>query len=404
MAFKTIKEVFADHVEATPDKEFATKLIIFYRNFISRSDAHSRFFSTPYVGVYPVRFMTSDALYLLEDVLQIDDPRQCQEDIYSLSEFDRNWHVAPDVTNQAFLYAIHMLMNSTIDKKLAEQAMIHTVAMAIAKHLCSQITRRFKFNADPQIAAMLYETLDNKTDLKKYGTWNNLLLARGEQFIDERRGIHQKYIKKFGPDKRIIYAANDIQDRIVDVLNLLTEKFHDIKDSQGRILSTTAITTIDGEQLLRDYSRRETQLVRDMVAIVKDPRDLVRQEVMDFTVGVMTTAKEENIETILNYLSDNLFAKDANYEEMIRNLIVFVLQEARQSNLDLDNMVMVVKRINSIFRSSQTKKREVLEIKRQFTTLTEEAIPRARDSDKVSSTIGTVIYLVVRMLSINYYK
>lgn len=404
MVFKNIKEVFDYHVTAKADKAFATKLIIFYQSFISRSDSHSLFFSSPYVGVYPVRFMTSDAMHLLEEILQIDDPRQCQEDIYGLDEFDRSWHVAPDVTNQAFLYAVHMLMNAPIDRKLAEQAMVHTIAMAIAKHLCSQITRRFKFNADIQIAAMLYETLDNKTDLKRLGTWNNLLLDRGEQFIDPKRGIHEKYIRAYQPDKRVIYAANDIQDRIVDVLNLLTEKFHDIKDSQGRVLSTTAITTIDGEQVLRDYSRRETKLVRDMMDIIRDPRDFIRQEVLDFTLDVMSTAKENVLRENLNYLSDNLFAKDAPYEKMITNLILFVMQEARQSQLDLDNMVMVIKRINSIFRSSQTKKREVIELKNQFNELTNEANPRARDSIKVSTSIATVIYIVVRMLSINYYK
>ncbi|AXH70784.1 hypothetical protein [Vibrio phage BONAISHI] len=408
MSFKSIKEVFDYHCTATVDDKFAIAMIVTWQKFISRSDSHSKFFNSPYVGVYPIRYLTSDAMFFLEELLGIEDPVQCQTDLFALKTVDENHKVASDVVNLAYMYAVFRLFDSNVNRKYKEPAMVHTVAMAITKHLCSQITRRFKFNADPAIAAQLYESLDNKTDLKRLGDWKSLLLERGEDFISPR-GIHSKFVAKMSPDERILYATGDIQDRIVGVLNLLTSKFHDIKDQQGKILSMSTIgSDIDGEKVLRDFARKENELKRVMSEIAEDPRDLIRQQLIDFTSDLITSANADMLEKTLEYFSDNFNAMDKKshdspHRAALDRLVVYVIHEAKVANLDLSNIPQVVARIKNIFRSSRTKKPDVIEIKNDFTMIVNDAIPRARDSVKVSCTIAMVIYLTLRMLSINHY-
>jgi hypothetical protein len=404
MAFATIKEVFDHHVTAKIDKNFAIAMIIAWQKFISRSESHSLFFNSPYVGVYPIRYMTSDANNFLEDILGIEDIAECQEDIYSVPEVDRNHHVASDVVNLAYIYANHRLMQAPIPNDLKQNALEHTIAMAITKHLCSQITRRFKFNADIAIAAQLFELLDNKTDLKKFGDWKNLLLERGRQFNDPREGIHYKSVLDFTDNKRVIYATGDIQDRIVGVLNLLTEKFHEIKATQGRVLSQSTISSIDGEKVLREFARKETQLIREMQEICQSQRDLIKEDLLEFTVGILTTADTVNLAKVLEYYVDNFNVKELGHDTAIEKLIVYIFHEAKTANLDVSNIPALIGRIKSIFKHSNTKKADVLELKRLFNEITESAIPRARDSIKVSITLAVVIYLALRTLSINYYR
>lgn len=407
MAFSTIKEVFEHHVTRKIDKRFAMDLIAQYQRFISKNETHALFFGSPYIGVYPIRYTTADAIGFLEDVLGIEDTRECQTDLYALDEINPDFFVSSDVVNLAFIYAAHTVLNETsIDERLREQAAIHTVAMGIGKHLCSQLTRRFHFSADMQIAAMLYESLDNKTDLKVYGTWNNLLLARGEQAIDPKRGLHMKRggLKDMSPDKEVVYMANDIQDRIVGVLNIMTEKFHEIKDSQGRILSQSTMTSIEGEKVLREYVRKESKLVEDMNDLARDPRNLIRDEVIDATAAVMTTTAEESLRDVLKYFSDNYNAPRSIHPKMTESLVLYVMQEAKHSRLDLNDLYAVTQRVSSIFRSSRTKKGEVLEIKKYALEISKEAIPRARESIQISTAIGLAIYLTIRMLSIPKYR
>lgn len=409
MSFKTIKDVFDYHVTAKIDDEFAISMIVTWQTFISRSDSHSKFFNSPYIGVYPIRYLTSDALYFLEEILGIEDPNQCRQDLHELRSVDPNHKVASDVVNLAYMYAAHRLYDSRISSKYKDIALQHTIAMAITKHLCSQITRRFKFNADPAIAAELYESLDNKTDLKRLGDWKSLLLERGEDFFSSK-GIHAKYIGRFSPDERILYATADIQDRIVGVLNILTTKFHEIKDTQGRILSQSTITTdIDGDKVLRDFARKEADLQRTMAEIAEDPRDLIREELVEFSADLMTSVNSESLVEVLRYFSDNFNAHDRQtktypHRDALDKLVIYVVHEARTSNLDISDTAAVISRIKRIFRSSQTKKPEVVELKRVFTEIVNDAIPRARDSVKVTCTITTVIYLTLRMLAINTYR
>lgn len=404
MAFKNIKEVMEHHVNVKVNKDFATAMVVTFQRFISRSESHNLFFNTPYVGVYPVRYLTSDALYFMEELMGIEDVRDLQRDIFKLDSCDRSHKVATDAVNLTYIYAAHLLMSSKLADKIKHLALIHTIAMGITKHLCSQVTRRFHFDADIQVAAMLFESLNNKTDLKRYGDWKTLLLARGDQFVDMKHGIHAKDVLYFTDDKRVQYATSDIQDRIVGVLNELTSKFHDIKDAQGKILSQSAMTSIDGEQVLRDYVRKETKLIDEMIDIAKDPRDLVRKDLVEMTSELLTTTDSESLSTVLNFYSDNWSASKGDHEEALRKLITYLIHEAKTSKLDLGDIPAVVKRVRSIFRHSRTAKPAALEIKKLFSGIIEEAIPRSRDAIKVSTTIGVVIYLTLRTLSIKHYR
>ena len=202
----TLKGLFDEYTAIKSTKALAINVITFYQRFTTRSESHALFFGSGLVGVYPIRWMdSSDSIYWTEDIMGISEMDDLQRDMAKVPGmiFDKKGNIAKisgNALNIMFAYALYRLNNATdLPAEVKRQAMIHTVATYLAKHLASQITRRFHFNADPQIAAALYESLDNKTDLKKYGTWNNLLLARGEQAVDPQTGIHFKTMETMEP-------------------------------------------------------------------------------------------------------------------------------------------------------------------------------------------------------------
>ncbi len=406
----TLKGLFDEYTAIKSTKALAINVITFYQRFTTRSESHALFFGSGLVGVYPIRWMdSSDSIYWTEDIMGISEMDDLQRDMAKVPGmiFDKKGNIAKisgNALNMMFAYALYRLNNATdLPAEVKRQAMIHTVATYLAKHLASQITRRFHFNADPQIAAALYESLDNKTDLKKYGTWNNLLLARGEQAVDPQTGIHFKTMETMEPTAAVIYLVNDLQDRLVDVLNLLTEKFHEVKKNQGKILSGSMITEIEGEKMLREYVRKEQQLISDMDRIASDPRDLIRDDLAQMLCEYLTADKKPLLDA-LQYYSDNFNAPKTKYNELQRMLIVYVLTEMRTGKLNISDIPSIIKRVRSVFRASQTQRPEVLEIKRQFKDVVTEAIPRARDSVQVSTTIALALYIVLRMLSMQRYR
>jgi hypothetical protein len=406
MAFKTLKELFDSYSNIKVDKAFVTKVVGYVQGFINKNDVHTQHFGSGLVGVLPVRYVDADARYWLEDVLGIDDVRDAQDDIWKIDGIDRKWRVASDIVNLSFGYVLHRIgTEKGLDEKYRQFGMQETLVMCMAKHMCSLLTHRFKFPADELIAQQLYESLDNKSHLKRYGTWLNMIRAHSEEFLDPKTGIHtQRGVwKNFTNTKQIIYMTGDIQDRLAGQINLLTEKFHEIKDSNDRILVKASINNIDGEDMLAEYVSREKQLLRDMEIIAQDPRDFIKQELIDAVVEVFNTADERFVRKALEYYIDN-FRADERYPQAMRSVVIYVMTEAKQGRLSLSNLPAVIKRLASILRASRTKKQDALRIKEDFRIITEEAIPTARDAIKTSTQISLIAYIALRMLTIPRYR
>lgn len=404
MSALSVKDVFDKYTNFKTDKKFAHAMIGYVQYFISKNDTHVEFFGNALVGVKPVRYVPSDAVRWLEDILGIEDINDCQSELFEVKGINRDWKVSSDIVNLSFIYVVHRLYHSKDlrdgDKFLAMQ---ECLVMNMAKHLCSLMAHRFKFPADPIVAQQLYESLDLKSHLKLYGSFLAMLRGHAVEFLDPKEGIHYNRYRKFDDTEEIIYVVSDIQRRLAVQMNLLTEKYHEVKDSQQRILVKSSVAEMDGEKVLREYANKQTQLVRDMREIVLDPRDFIRDEIIDHVTEIIQTCDERYLKESLNFIADN-YRSDELYEDAIRTLVVYIITEAKQGQLSLSNLPEVIGRLRSIIRSSRTKKKQALKIKQQFADIVEESIPRARPAIKTSTQISLIIYIAIRMLTIHKYR
>ncbi|QNI21003.1 hypothetical protein [Vibrio phage vB_pir03] len=404
MAYPSIRAVFDEFSNLTVDKNFIQKLTFYVYGFINKNETHTAHFGSNLVGVRPVRYVDADAIRWLEDILGIDEKRDCQQALFTVEHVEKNHRVRSDIVNLSFIYIMHRIAISKLDQKTKDEALILTIIMNLSKHMCSLLSHRFKFPSDEIIAQQLYESLDNKSHLKRYGSWFNMMRNTALEML-EPKGIHtaRKTWQTMARDKDVLYMCGDIQDRLAGQINLLTEKYHEIKNNSDRLTLNSPINSIEGEAVLAEFISKERHLVKDMLEIAKDPRDFIRDELVDATLEIISTAEETHFRRTLNYLADNVSSVPA-YQETVSKLVVFILTEARQGRINLNQASEIIGRLRSTMRSSRVKKKDALELKEIFRTLVEDAIPTARDPIKVATQIAVMIYIALRMLTINRYR
>lgn len=403
MKRKTLKEVFDEHTDMTVDKRFAKALIQQVIGFLNKNDTHTQFFGGNLLGVYPIRYTPRETNAWLEELLGIEEIKDCQSDIYEVEGITKEFFISSNVMNLSFVYVLNRLFHSDLDKMDKELAIQYTLIYVQAKHLSGLQVERFKYPADPFIAMALYESLDKRTDLKMAGSWLQLLTDRAETISDEKKGIHYHTFVDMDDVDDIVYMTNDLNGRLADMLNTMTEKFHLIKDSQARILSSSNMTTMEGETVLKEYQNSTQRLLRDMAAITIDRNDFIRDELLDFTTEVITTCEERYLKEVLTHYSDN-FKSIEKYREALDTIIVYVINLARTKKISLSNVPELITVLRSLFRASRTKKEEILKIKELLHDVVSDGIPKARDSVVVATQIGLFIYVVLRMLSISHYR
>lgn len=411
--YRNAYEIFDDYSNFTVDKKFCYRVLQYVNGFINKNHVHSQAFGSHILGAHPVRFMSSDANQWIEELLGIEEPADCQLEIWNLKEFDKNHkRVASDIVNLSFLYVTNRIWKAKDLKTQDKEIFIKECLIMIqAKHMSSILKRRFNFPSDPLIAQQLYESLDYKSHLKQKGSFIEMLRYHADTWMDmDNKGSRIKArselynaIYGFSPDEDVVGAENTIRTTLNKQFNFLTEKFHEMRRNQEKINIRATITEIDGEQVLADYVNNEAQLVRDMMRIIRDPRDFIRDELIDHTCAIINTVDERWLRKVLDYLSDNI-TRDVKYTKAVKDLIAYMLKQAREDNLDVKDISGLIKRLSSIMRSSQTRKQNALILKAEFVEIVEDAIPAARDAIRTASVIGTVVYIAIRALTIKHYK
>lgn len=423
---KDISKLYDLHTNFNADSAWATEIINRLQRFITKNSMTAEFFGGNLLGVHPVRWLPNDTNLWMDDIMGIDDLEELQDDIYEQDDINPEWHVSSNPINLSFIYALHRLHNAKIPEKLKKEAMISALSLALIKHLTSGIKRRFEFNADPAVSIALYESLDKKNDLKRLGSWIALIRHRATVMITgeaEGRGffstkalgipgatmgagprsnVHEAW-KEMDDNLATIFYANAIRGNIVKTLNRMTEKFHVIHKSKSRITSRSTITTVDGEKMIKSYVSKPANLIRDMDNICKDVNDLIRNDLLKSTVSIITTSDEENIRDTLKYYSENYYGK-MQFNTTTKTLVLYILERYRRGVIDVTDIPGMVLHIKNMFSTSRTTNKDIIKLKEDMFIAVENALPKAGARTAVSTRFGVLLYLTLRILSINHYR
>lgn len=252
---KNIKSIFDEHGSKIKfDRSLLKALTGYGSEFVNSSEDHINFFGGNAIGVYPVRFKTSDRHVFLIDILKLDEV-PIRNEVKNLDTVDEDWVRGTDVMNLSCLWLAHRFKNSTMSAKEKYEGMYQCMLILNYKFITSLMFRFFPHPVNPSLSQMIYDELSLKYTLKKEGSWMGLMKERAKDIISED-GVHAETLTNFDNDDAIQYMITDIQGRLRSIIKNLWEVLAEIRTKEMKRHKLSYFSDLEGDIVIKDMSKK----------------------------------------------------------------------------------------------------------------------------------------------------
>lgn len=395
-----INRVFDEHTNIKIDRELMLKVLNYVNSFVRKTEDSINFFGSNLIGVYPVKWTTEDKMVWIEDILQITDYDKLTQDIWDLPSINKSWQISGDPVNISFLWLAHQaLVSKELNEKDREHLARASINMIQYKFISSIHTHNFKYNSNIAIALAVYEQLDNKSQLKRAGSWQAMVDSRTTDILGVD-SLHTKTIRTLEDDGAVVKMLNDIWTRIKSIFKILTTDFYRIRDTNARIASSDKFTQVDGEAIIKDYVNEYVHIKSKLHDIVPDKNSFIRDDLLTVISTTVTTVYPDYLKKSLQYISDNYLVKNkqVNLPILIDDILMYAFKVIREEKIDLNNIPTIGIKLRNTLRSSRNIDPEYRSIKERTYSIIEASNYRITDINIGSTRIGLVLYIILRSL------
>lgn len=403
----TVKQVYD---KALPnfvvDKKKAELIKRFYLDFVHRNSEHVNFFGSGLLAVNKIRWVDErEVNFWFSEILEGLDPEEMRSETDQLPDIDPNHNVASDPFNLSVIWVIHKIYQS---RQLTEQQRIQTatyaMAMMIIRFISSTLYRFFEFGTDEQIALQTYEAMNYKFELKVYGTWSRLILAKANQAVT-KKSIHYSTFQYMRADDDVTYAISDAYTRIRRVIKLLTKLYYDIRDNGSRIASVSSMIEVDGSLSLKDISRNTSKMRRYIETTIVDQPSFIRYQVTEAIISANPSMNRNHFIESLQYLSSNyLNPKEKRIPKFVDKIIEFAFDMIAERNINPKDFVAVLAAIKGVVTAPRNKEPDVLYLRNEGDKIVRSATGVKSPQPVSSERTGVIMYIVLRAMTMNQFN
>ena len=404
---KNIKGVFEEVAKDVKiDKDLIDRIHRYETEFRLRNQEHISFFGGNLLGVDKVRFKpTDDWNRWFDVVLKLDDVTLRQE-LHALPSINEEFIVSSDVMNITCAWLLHAIYNSKLTPALKHQGMIDTLLVFHYKVLSSKLAHDFKFPANRETAIAVYAALSKKYSLKQYGSWGALLRARSEDVISET-SIHFNTIRYFDDDKQILYILTDTQGRIKDVVKKQWDVLNEVRESDRKIVSTSATINVEGEDIIRDLTRNVVVYKNYIHSVVDDRSTFIKDILMKVVASAMHTMSPAFLREVLEYVSDNYDGgTNRDIEKLIDETMLHAfdfLHREYEGNVRTIDLEFIVTKLRGIYMSSRSTDPVLLGLRDLADKIIKQKLKNKSPSAVAAVRTGLMLYIVIRAFARNHY-
>lgn len=385
------------------DSSLVKKIHRYNSAFVNRNEDHVHFFGGNLLGVYPVRFRTTDRIEWYDEVLSInEDP--IYERIIKLPTVNEEWVRGTDVMNLTCVWLTHKFYNTTMSHKDKEQAMVDVLMTFHFKLITSIMAHYFKYPADESVALATYAALSKKFALKQYGSWYGMLEARCRDIIDPK-SIHYRTIQKFDDDAAVQYMITDIQGRLRGIVKKLYVVFDQVRAQDAKIMTMGGMVELDGKAVVRDMARNYNPYKRYLHEIVTDRVRFIKPELVGVVANAMHTMPEKLLGDSLEYVSANA-AKDKHIDEMLDEILLHAfdyLHHDHSAFARTNDITSVITALRGVYMSSRSTDPALMKMRKLAEDVVKKSAKTKNDSVIASVRTGLCLYCVLRTLSMKHY-
>ena len=403
---KSLLDVFDEHLGKLKfNQALANQLYRFQVEFVNKNEEHMAFFGGKLLGVQVVRFNDKDYEKFF-DILDLDPDKIKYEILHNIDAIKETWKVTNDVFSMTSMYLVHRFLTTPLmDEVKRERAALDVALIFNYRWISAFIRDYFRFPADPKLAQATYANLSNRFLIKKLNSWQEVLTYRASEMLN-KDGIHRDIFMKFNNDDAIVYAVNDSQGRIRDMVkNIYSEMSK--ANSNGERIHVTSSTTIDsdGADVIKDRAHGLESYTTYILSVLPDRNSFIKQELIQVVVRVMSTMQERGFVKVLDWLSTNS-GSDPRVENFIRLIMMHSFNYLSEHGSVLKNtkdLAGLLSKLKGIYNSSRSTDEDLIALREMGTLLIGESIGKTNEQTVAAIRTGVFLYVCLRSYTKHHY-
>lgn len=400
-----IKKVFDTHCsDLKVDSALAKEIIKFDVQFLTKNSDHVNFFGSGLLGVHPIRWTDDERNRWMDDILQVDEIA-LKMDIHALPTIDTNHKVATDIVNLSFVYMLYRLSSeSNIPGPLKTDAMRSVIAIMHYKFLTSLMVRNFQYPADEAVAKATFDSLSLKFDIKRLGSWTALIRNRAEEYT-KPSALHYHTFKHMRDDLAVQYMISDVQTRIREVVKAQVVVFYRVRETNGKIVSTSSLLATDEGFTVRDVRRTKSIYHSYLNTVITEPRDFIRRELLDVVMALNPSANPDTTVNALKYLSLNYSVKQKQYiKVLVEELLIYTFNFVKSKSIPTNDLKTIAIRLRAMFTGSRINDKTILDLRDKTDKIVYDSLPKRTGVPISPERTAVMLYIVLRALTKGYYS
>ena len=412
-AFNSIPELNFEITTAMLDD--LEKFVVYFET----KNEHSLTLNSAIYGVHPIYFLNTDAQILFQIFGVSEDSVQSVLNEIPDSIISSDWYVLNDTYNQLTIWLAHRIINSKLNNSVKEKGIFNLFKMLNYKFFTSFINHCYRYGANKAIMEATINSLSNKFDIIKYGTWKKVLEVRSQDIIDPT-GLHYRSLSNYDDDESIKYILSDSQTRIRNKLKLINEEYNKRKEENDAIGTyATSATNSECEKFIIDTVNVLDSMISNMIVQVQSTSKFIDGEAIKVISSIFKAVHPDTFRRILVMFSDLacIQANSGDTEKMgkltstkediyigVPLMITEFLQKTYRAcildKIDVSNKGAVFLKAKNLYTSSRVIDPDILMIKRSFSSFVYGCGESTRIATLSSITIGLMMYIL--LLSFNY--
>lgn len=462
-----IKDVFTDRLPIKVTLPLA-KAVVHYVTWYETKDNNSEALNSPYLGVTPIYFTNKDrdgffdlfsvngmdvanivlgrsdghdvvfGVSIKRDIMGLFRaytqsltrglvtmgiaPADVRSIVSDMSTVDPNFRVASDPFNLFTTYVMYLFDNaSNVPQKDREQAKYMTMMLLQYKFFTSLVNHRFPYKADEATMRATYESLSAKFDVKRYGTWKNVMSERAKEFL-AKGSIHYKTIQNYDDDKKIIYLITDIQTRIRNQVNIVTTEYMNFKKNMDSMGTYSHMgTDLEGEKVFFNAESGLDLMIQNVYNDSLSVTRFIDEKALLLTTKLYAGVTITKLRALLITFSEKA-VKDAKSgtsnktikegdmelfigaEVLIRNIIQKSYRYCIQNGVNLQRPVEIIKTTKDVYASSRISDPDIIAVRDSVERMVIELfLHNLKHKGMVPSyKLAFILYIVI--ISLKYLK
>lgn len=340
--------------------------------------------------------------------------------IRDIPTIDNNFKVTSDPFNIMCIWVVYNLLTTKLDKKLQYDAAASVLRILQYKFFTSLVNFRFKYRPNEAAMQTTYESLSDKYDIKKYGTWKNLMDNRVNEFLADD-SIHYKTLRNLDDDGRYLYIISDLQSRIRAQINLYVEEYMRVKDTNDLIGNYQTVGTgTDGDKMLINNEQGIDMAIASVYQDCMSVSRLLDDHAIKLVTGLFSAIRPDQLRQLLIGFSEQAvkLAK-ANHSELTKTtadgvvhlkgahiLIQYIIQQTyrycRNTGVNMNIPTEIIKGAKNVYSSSRIIDPGIVAVRESVNDLVLELQSSTRETTISALKISFILYIL--LLSLKYIK